>query len=62
VLGLVDELHFMIGNVVLGDGTLIFIEPIAYNNQPALFHSRIRRCRIKVAAKFAWLVGKGARA
>ncbi len=30
--GLVDELHFMIGNVVLGDGTPIFIEPIAYND------------------------------
>lgn len=30
--GLVDELHFMIGNVVLGDGTPIFSEPIAYND------------------------------
>lgn len=30
--GLVDELHFMIGNVVLGDGTPIFTEPIAYND------------------------------
>lgn len=30
--GLVDELHFMIGNIVLGDGTPIFIEPIAYSD------------------------------
>jgi dihydrofolate reductase len=30
--GLVDELHFMIGNVVLGDGTPVFVEPIAYND------------------------------
>jgi dihydrofolate reductase len=30
--GLVDELHFVIGNVVLGDGMPIFIEPIAYND------------------------------
>jgi dihydrofolate reductase len=30
--GLVDELHFMIGNVVLGDGTPIFVEPITYND------------------------------
>ena len=30
--GLVDELHFMIGSVVLGDGTPIFVEPIAYND------------------------------
>lgn len=29
--GLVDELHFMIGNVLLGDGTPMFLEPIAYN-------------------------------
>lgn len=30
--GLVDELHFIIGNVVLGDGTPIFAEPIAYDD------------------------------
>jgi dihydrofolate reductase len=30
--GLVDELHFIIGSVVLGDGTPIFVEPIAYNH------------------------------
>jgi len=30
--GLVDELHFMVGNIVLGDSTPIFIEPIAYND------------------------------
>lgn len=30
--GLIDELHFMIGNVVLGGGTPTFIEPIAYND------------------------------
>jgi dihydrofolate reductase len=30
--GLVDELHFIIGNVVLGGGTPIFVEPIAYND------------------------------
>jgi dihydrofolate reductase len=30
--GLVDELHFVIGNVVLGDGMPIFIERIAYND------------------------------
>ncbi|MDF2680452.1 MAG: bifunctional deaminase-reductase domain protein [Brevibacillus sp.] len=30
--GLIDELHFMIGNVVIGGGTPIFIEPIAYND------------------------------
>lgn len=30
--GLVDELHFMVGNVVLGGGTPIFDEPIAYND------------------------------
>jgi dihydrofolate reductase len=32
VHSLVDELHFMIGNVVLGNGTPIFNEPIAYND------------------------------
>jgi len=30
--GLIDELHFMIGNVVLGGGSPIFVEPIAYND------------------------------
>jgi dihydrofolate reductase len=30
--GLVDELHFMIGNVLLGNGTPMFTEPIAYND------------------------------
>jgi dihydrofolate reductase len=30
--GLVDELYFMIGNVMLGEGTPILIELIAYND------------------------------
>ncbi|CAG7626091.1 dihydrofolate reductase family protein [Paenibacillus allorhizosphaerae] len=30
--GLIDELHLMIVNVVIGGGTPIFIEPIAYND------------------------------
>lgn len=30
--GLVDELHFLVGNIVLGDGTAIFVEPIAYDD------------------------------
>jgi dihydrofolate reductase len=30
--GLVDELHFMVGNVVLADGTPIFVQPIAYHD------------------------------
>jgi len=30
--GLVDELHFVIGNVVLGDGTPAFMETIAYDD------------------------------
>lgn len=30
--GLVDELHFVIGNVLLGVGTPMFTEPIAYND------------------------------
>jgi dihydrofolate reductase len=30
--GLVDELHFVVGNVVLGGGTPIFEKPIAYDD------------------------------
>jgi len=30
--GLIDELHFVIGNVFLGDGTPIFTQPIAYDD------------------------------
>jgi dihydrofolate reductase len=30
--GLVDELHFIVGNVILGGGTPILMEPIAYND------------------------------
>lgn len=36
--GLVDELHFMTGNVVLGGGTLVFSEPIAYNDSKRTLH------------------------
>ena len=32
VHGLVDELHFLVGNIVLGDGTPVFVEPIAYDD------------------------------
>jgi dihydrofolate reductase len=32
VHGLVDELHFMVGNVALGGGTPIFSEPLPYND------------------------------
>lgn len=30
--GLVDEIHFIVGNVVLGDGTPVFVKTIAYDN------------------------------
>jgi dihydrofolate reductase len=30
--GLVDELHFVVGNVVLGDGTKVFNDTIAYDD------------------------------
>jgi dihydrofolate reductase len=33
---LVDELHLMIGSVVLGNGTPIFVAPIAYNDPKLL--------------------------
>ena len=36
--GLVDELHFMMGSVVLGDGTPIFVAPIAYDDPKTSLH------------------------
>jgi len=36
--GLVDELHLMIGSVVLGDGTPIFAEQIVYNDPKRSLH------------------------
>lgn len=36
--GLIDELHFIIGNVVLSGGTPIFTEPIAYNDPKRSLH------------------------
>ena len=36
--GLVDELHFIVGNVVLGGGTSIFSEPISYNDPKYTLH------------------------
>jgi dihydrofolate reductase len=36
--GLVDELHLMIGSVVLGDGTPIFAEQIVYNDPKHSLH------------------------
>jgi dihydrofolate reductase len=44
--GLVDELHFVVGNVVLGDGTPIFTEPIAYND-PKYSLQLIDVCKLK---------------
>ena len=32
VHGLVDELHFVVGNVVLGEGTPVFVKTIAYSD------------------------------
>jgi dihydrofolate reductase len=36
--GLIDELHFIVGNVVLGSGTPIFSEPIVYNDPNRSLH------------------------
>jgi dihydrofolate reductase len=36
--GLVDELHFIVGNVVLGGGTPIFSEPLPYNDPKHSLH------------------------
>ena len=36
--GLVDEWHLMTGNVVLGDGTPVFVEPIIYNDPKHTLH------------------------
>jgi len=42
--GLVDELHFMIGNVVLGDGTPIFVGSMSYADpKTSLRHIDMRK-------------------